>query len=56
MRFSVEIVRDPAGHYEGTLEWGARDGPLEFSGLLDLLSVIEREIGTQPSPDRASRR
>ncbi|MGH9070741.1 MAG: hypothetical protein ACRDX8_06140 [Acidimicrobiales bacterium] len=52
MRFAVDIVRDPTGHYEGTLEWGARVRPLAFSGLLELLSLIEREVGTPAMPDR----
>lgn len=44
MRFSVDINRDRDGHYEGALAWEARKEPFEFSGLLELLSVIEREL------------
>jgi hypothetical protein len=54
MRFAVDITRNPDGHYEGALAWGARDEPFEFSGLLELLSVIERELSVeanQVSPD-----
>ncbi len=49
MRFAVDIKRDPNGHYEGSLAWDTRDEPFEFSGLLELLSVIERELTAQAS-------
>jgi hypothetical protein len=41
MRFELNCTADPAGRFEGTLAWEDGDGPVPFSGTLELLRLIE---------------
>jgi hypothetical protein len=49
MRLIADISRCPDGRIEGTILCGDRDAPMPFSGVLDLLRILEDEIPAEPA-------
>jgi hypothetical protein len=52
MRLIADISRSADGHLEGVIRTELRGEPISFSGVLELLRVLEDEIppGTGNSP------
>jgi hypothetical protein len=44
MRLIAEITKSPDGRLEGVIRCGDDGAPMEFSGVLDLLRILEDEI------------
>ena len=44
MRLIAEISRTADGHLEGVIRTELREEPISFSGVLELLRVLEDEI------------
>ena len=49
MRLMAEIKRSPDGRLEGTIRCGDAAAPIEFSGVLDLLRILEDEVPPAPA-------
>jgi hypothetical protein len=50
MRLIAEITKSPDGRLEGVIRCGDDGSPLHFSGVLDLLRILEDEIPTASAP------
>jgi len=48
MRLIAEISRSSDGHLEGTIQTDLRSTPVPFSGVLELLRVLEDEVPASP--------
>jgi hypothetical protein len=46
MRLIAEITKSPDGRLEGVIRCGDDGSPVHFSGVLDLLRILEDEIPT----------
>ena len=55
MRLIAEITRSSDGRFEGTVRCGDIDAPIPFSGVLDLLRILEDEVPASPEPGDAGR-
>jgi len=49
MRLVMEVNRSPEGRLEGRINSDARAEPAEFSGILELLKVLE-DLSVSPNP------
>jgi hypothetical protein len=52
MRLVAEITKSSDGRFEGTIQCGDRGSPIPFSGVLDLLRILEDEIPSAPTSAR----
>ena len=48
MRLIAEISRSSDGRLEGTIQSDLRSTPVSFSGVLELLRVLEDEVPAAP--------
>jgi hypothetical protein len=59
MRLIAEITKSSDGRFEGTIWCGEHGAPIPFSGVLDLLRILEDVIpqvsGPAPSGSRPGR-
>lgn len=59
MRLIAEITKSYDGRFEGTISCGEQGAPIPFSGVLDLLRILEDLIpqvsGPPPSGARPGR-
>lgn len=44
MRLIAEITKSPDGRLEGVIQCGDDGSPMPFSGVLDLLRILEDEV------------
>lgn len=44
MRLVVDITRTPDGHYEGSLTVPGSAGRQDFTGILELLAILEQQL------------
>jgi hypothetical protein len=44
MRLIAEITKSPDGRLEGVIRCGDDGAPIQFSGVLDLLRILEDEV------------
>jgi hypothetical protein len=44
MRLIAEITKSSDGRFEGTIRCGDQGAPIPFSGVLDLLRILEDEV------------
>jgi hypothetical protein len=51
MRLVVDITRTPDGHYEGSLTIPGSAGRQDFTGILELLAILEQELQPQGQED-----
>jgi hypothetical protein len=49
MRLIAEITKSPDGRLEGVIRCGDDGSPIHFSGVLDLLRILEDEIPLAPA-------
>lgn len=49
MRLIAEITKSPDGRLEGVIRCGDDGSPIHFSGVLDLLRILEDEIPPAPA-------
>jgi hypothetical protein len=49
MRLIAEITKSPDGRLEGVIRCGDDGSPIHFSGVLDLLRILEDEIPPKPA-------
>jgi hypothetical protein len=57
MRLIAEITKSSDGRFEGVVWYGDHDVPIPFSGVLDLLRILEDVIppaSTPPPPGAAA--
>ena len=53
MRLIAEITKSSDGRFEGTIWCGEQSVPIPFSGVLDLLRILEDEIPPASAPPLA---
>jgi hypothetical protein len=51
MRLVLDITRTSDGHYEGSLTVPGSAGRQDFTGILELLAIIEQQLQPQGRED-----